>query len=87
MALVLLLLVIPAFHQCHDLMDYEVLSSHPSFETAHPEEMAGQTYKFAGLASNISALTPFAAPTSIEEVLLSPFPFPVPSKQPLVLRR
>ena len=88
MALILLVVVIPAFHECQDLMDCEVLSPIPSIETAHPQEMAsGQTYKFAGLAWSISVLTPFVAPDSIEEVFLSPFAFPLSSKHTSILRR
>ena len=57
----LILLALPAFHQCHDLIDFELLSPTPSFEIAHPHEMAsGQPNKFQGsaLAQNISAMIP-----------------------------
>jgi hypothetical protein len=83
----LLVVAIPALHECQDLMDCEILSPVPCFEAAHPQDMAsGQTYKFAGLASSIFMLMPFVAPDSSEEVFLPSFEFPLSSNQPLVLR-
>jgi len=40
MILILFFVVVPAFHQCHELMDIEISSPPPHFEQAHPEQMA-----------------------------------------------
>jgi hypothetical protein len=72
----LILLALPAFHQCHDLIDFELLSPTPSFEKVHPQEMAsGLPDKFRGLAlaSNISAIIP--SPGTIFLTPLSHQPF------------
>jgi hypothetical protein len=56
MVISLFLLVTPAFHECHDLMDFELLSS-PSFENRHLEDMAlGQSDKWQGIASSVSSV-------------------------------
>jgi hypothetical protein len=83
----LLVVVIPAFHEWQDFMDCEILSPVHCFETARPQDMAScQTYKFEGLASNISPLAPFVSPDFSEEVSLSPFPFLSPNQQTVPLR-
>jgi hypothetical protein len=39
------LLVIPAFHVCHDLIDCELFSSLPVFEHDHPHEMSAERHE------------------------------------------
>ena len=39
LAISLFIIVLPAFHQCHDLMDAEIFSPPQHFEVPHPEQI------------------------------------------------
>ncbi len=55
LAIILFIMVLPAFHECHDLMDMEIFSPPQHFEEAHPEQMASDgRNNWEGLESNTS---------------------------------
>jgi hypothetical protein len=57
LAFILFLMVLPAFHECHDLMDLEIFSPPPHFEQFHPEQMASNRRdNWEGLESDASHL-------------------------------
>ncbi len=83
----LFLFVQPALHEYGDLIDTELLSSHPAFEQPHPEDMASaHLNKFHGLGSNFSAVVLPLALIFFRQV--SPISFPIfsPHQQTSVLR-
>jgi len=52
-----LFLLIPAFHNCHEMMDSDIFSSPRHFEKAHPAQMAPNRQEtWQGLESNAHVL-------------------------------